>query len=77
MLSATHVLTIAGANVVLTISRISVTPALTALGDQLWGRLLGGVNASGGAVNGNSAAAATVMPVGVVSGADGARGDGL
>lgn len=72
MITGTYMLTVSGVDVVLQVSTVSATIALRALGDRLWGRLLGGANA---AVNGSSAPAATVTTVQVVSGGDDAQGD--
>jgi hypothetical protein len=77
MITGTYTMTVSGVNVVLHVSVVSATIAQMALGDQLWRRLLGGVNASAGAVKGSSAPAATVTTVQVGSGSEDAQGGRL
>ncbi len=74
MISGTYTMTFSGVDVVLHVSTVSATIGQMALGDQLWRRLLGEVNASGGAVKGISAPAATVMTVQVLSSGEDAQG---
>jgi hypothetical protein len=59
MISGTYTMTFSGIDVVLHVSTVSATIAQMALGDQLWGRLLAGVSASGVVVSGGPAPAAT------------------
>jgi hypothetical protein len=74
MIIGTHRMTVLGSDVILHVSLVSATIGLTALGDQLWRRLLGGVNASSAMVSGSSTPAASVTTVRVVSGGDDAQG---
>jgi len=59
MITGTFSTTISGVEVMMTVSTVSATLIQLAAWNQLWGRLLAGLSASGMAVSGSPAPAAT------------------